>query len=64
MACQIFYTFRVFLHFFGNTNLIERKIDKRIVMSFNKVEICNVDILKPPSEREGDRRAVEGANEY
>ena len=33
-------------------------------MSFNKVEICNVDILWPPSEREGDRYAVEGANEY
>ena len=33
-------------------------------MSFNKVEICNVDTFLPPSEREGDRHAVEGASEY
>ena len=62
--------FRVFFLFFGNTNL-SIKHKKRIVMSFNKVEICNVDTstLKTLTEdekkellrrtREGDRKARE-----
>jgi hypothetical protein len=33
--------FRVFLKFFGNTILKSKK--REVVMSFNKVEICNVD---------------------
>ena len=55
--------FRVFLLFFGNTNLSTTR--KRIVMSFNKVEICNVDTstLKTLTEEEKQellRRTKEG----
>ena len=55
--------FRVILLFFGNTNLSTTR--KRIVMSFNKVEICNVDTstLKTLTEEEKQellRRTKEG----
>ena len=61
-----FFFFRVILLFFGNTNL--STIRKRIVMSFNKVEICNVDTstLKTLTEDEKQellRRTKEGDKE-
>ena len=63
MLLASFFLFRVILLFFGNTNLSTTR--KRIVMSFNKVEICNVDTstLKTLTEDEKQellRRTKEG----
>ena len=66
MLLASFFLFRVILLFFGNTNLSTTR--KRIVMSFNKVEICNVDTstLKTLTEDEKQellRRTKEGDTE-